>query len=397
MNQHENEYALWLPSWYPNKLAPFEGDFIRRQAEAVSAFYPVQVVYVVKDEKRQITNSQYVEYREAGNLRETIIYYASPADLGKPIERFISVAKWGKICRRIIKGIINEYGLPSIVHVHVALKGGLIGRWIRRTYGIPYLLSEHWTIYLEEAKPKLIDLSFTKQYLISKVVLDASAIITVSQHLSRAIEKKWPALRYEVIPNVVDKRIFFPATKHPSAKLKLVHASAMNYQKDPESLIRAAGLLKQRNIPFILDLFGTPEVDINELIRKLGVENEVKWHGEIAQEDLSEYFRQADALILYSRFETFGCVIIEANASGIPVVVPDTSLMHELVLNGVNGVFVPPGSPEALANKLAELAQNKFSFDPSTIEKTTDQYNYENVGNKVADLYREFIEQNAVT
>ena len=43
--------ALWLVSWYPDKISPFNGDFIKRHAEAVSLYDDVHVIYVTKDEK----------------------------------------------------------------------------------------------------------------------------------------------------------------------------------------------------------------------------------------------------------------------------------------------------------------------------------------------------------
>ena len=42
---------LWLASWYPNELAPFDGDFIQRHAQSVSILHMVEVLHVINDEK----------------------------------------------------------------------------------------------------------------------------------------------------------------------------------------------------------------------------------------------------------------------------------------------------------------------------------------------------------
>ena len=383
----EKQYVLWLPSWYPCNLTPYDGDFIRRQAVAVSRKMPVHVIHLVKDEYRVATKDVLIETSEEGDLRETIIYYTSPSIFFKPLEKFIALARFGHIYRKFIRNYFKLNDLPLIVHAHVAMKAGLIAKWIRRTFGIPYLLTEHWTIYLEEARPQLKDLSFARQYLISQVVSEASRTVTVSHHLGKAMQKKWPFLEYEVIPNVVDHSIFYPNGNKATRVIRLLHVSAMNYQKDPESLFAAASILKQHHVPFTLDVCGLNNLEIKNMVINAGVINETTIHGEIPQTELAKLMRQSDALILYSRFETFGCVIIEANACGIPVLVPDTSLMHELILDGVNGLFVEPGNPAALAEKIVELHSGKHKFNPIEISKTTEQYSYENVAQRHVKLY----------
>ena len=50
-----NREILWLPSWYPNKLAPFEGDFIQRHAQAAALYNKIYVIKVVADDRAMIT------------------------------------------------------------------------------------------------------------------------------------------------------------------------------------------------------------------------------------------------------------------------------------------------------------------------------------------------------
>ena len=67
--------VLWLPSWYPNKLFPFNGDFIQRHAAAVALYQPVQVIHIVKDEKGVFTKNIMEDIHVTGGLSETIVYY----------------------------------------------------------------------------------------------------------------------------------------------------------------------------------------------------------------------------------------------------------------------------------------------------------------------------------
>jgi glycosyltransferase involved in cell wall biosynthesis len=103
--------------------------------------------------------------------------------------------------------------------------------------------------------------------------------------------------------------------------------------------------------------------------------------------------RDSDALILYSRYETFGCVIIEANASGIPVIVPDIKVMHELVSED-NGMLIKPNDAEALAEGLEDLILSKEKFDNKRIAiRAKEKFSYQVVGKKINDLYKEILGQ----
>ena len=61
---------LWLTSWYPNRLAPFDGDFIQRHAQAVALLHKIEVLFVVNDLSGKITRHTKEEVYSNGNLTE---------------------------------------------------------------------------------------------------------------------------------------------------------------------------------------------------------------------------------------------------------------------------------------------------------------------------------------
>ena len=63
---------LWLCSWYPNKMEPFNGDFIKRHAEAVSLYEDVQVIYVVRDVNGKVTKGVLEVESEKNKLKEKV-------------------------------------------------------------------------------------------------------------------------------------------------------------------------------------------------------------------------------------------------------------------------------------------------------------------------------------
>jgi glycosyltransferase involved in cell wall biosynthesis len=258
--------------------------------------------------------------------------------------------------------------------------------------GVKYLLTEQWTVYLEEAKPGFRDLPFFSQYFISKIISEAYLVLPVSEYLAKAIKRRWPFVTTEVVPNVVNSKIFFPGNEKSESKLNLIHVSTLTYQKDPEALISAAEILKNMNFDFSLSIIGPPNKNIRQQILDTGLENNVFILKEMPQHELANFIRRNDALILYSRYETFGCVLIEANACGIPVIVPNTQLMHEIIKDGVNGILVHPSSPSALAEAIIGFSKNRIRFSPEIIAKeASEKYSYKRIGKMYADIYNRFV------
>jgi glycosyltransferase involved in cell wall biosynthesis len=132
---------------------------------------------------------------------------------------------------------------------------------------------------------------------------------------------------------------------------------------------------------------GPDKPDLKALVKQDQLESEVVFHHEMPQAELVKLIRNADALVLYSRYETFGCVVIEAFASGLQVILSDIPVFHENA-NDVNAVFAPADDPYALATKLEEFIDNKNKYDREAISQNAiARYNYERVGKEIADWY----------
>jgi glycosyltransferase involved in cell wall biosynthesis len=72
------------------------------------------------------------------------------------------------------------------------------------------------------------------------------------------------------------------------------------------------------------------------------------------------------------------------------VIVSDIKVFHELVTEGVNGIFVEPGNASALAEKLKAFCQQKNNFDNNAIaDAASAKYNFKKIGKQFADLYEQ--------
>ena len=379
--------VLWLASIYPSKLFPYDGDFIQRHAQATALFCEIEVLHIVKDESGNMTDDEKETTSTEGNLTERIIYYKPRKTAIKILDRLLSSLKYKRLSREAAKKYIADNGKPAFFHLHVAMKAGLTALWAKRKYNIPYLLTEHWGGYLEEAVPNIRDYNFVYQHYWKKIITGAMASSFVSVYLQQNIIKQYQIQNTRVIPNVVNTGIFYPVEKQPADKIRFIHISTMVYQKNPEAILHALSLL-QNEFQFELLLYGPVTEMQKDLISKLGLNDKVLLMGEVPQEELAKSMQQCDALILYSRFETFGCVLIEANACGLPVIVSEQEVFHEIVEEGVNGIFAAGENDRALAEKLREFVKQKDKFDKELISaNAADKYNYKKVGQQFVELY----------
>jgi glycosyltransferase involved in cell wall biosynthesis len=381
---------LWLCSWYPNKLMPFNGDFIKRHAEAVSLYDDISVIHIVRDVKGVITKDVLTEKAEKAGLSEKIIYYYSPSFPVSLLDKYWSELTFRKLYKQAIINHIEQSGVPELAHVHIGMKAGAIALWLKKKKGVPYIISEHWSGFLPEADEKMVDQPFYLRALWKKVMAGASAISAVSSYLAAAIQKQFGIKPVRIIPNVVDTSLFYPAAGL-SADIMFIHISGLERLKNPTAIIKAFAIVKRTYPSALLHIFGPDEKLLKNMVSELQLENNIIFHNEIPQVQLAEFVRKSTALILYSSYETFGCVIIEANACGIPVIVSDIPVFHETVTEAVNGVFAKVNDPVALAERMTELIKNRASFNGKAIAAASAVYSYENVGKRFSNWYNEIL------
>jgi len=385
--------VLWLASWFPNRTNITNGDFIERHAKAVAPFIDsLTIIAVVKDDALPY-HAVEIEEKKQGNITTYIVYYGRSRWSGA-VEKLLSIRKYISLHKKLVDQMISEGRKPQLVQVNVAMKAGLVAKKIKQQYNIPYIVTEHWTGYYKNARPNIFDMGSYFCRLTRSVLKNASLLLTVSDELGKAINANLIRINYSVLPNVVDTTIFYPEEKSDAAVLQLIHISSMEYQKDVEAIIVALSIWKQQGGKFTLQLYGPVKQHLQQLVINQGLTNEIIFKGEVLQPVLAPALRKSDALILYSRYETFGCVLIEANACGLPVIVSNLPVFHEFITDNVNGGFVEEDNPPALANALAAFAATKNNFDKQAIAKAAkERFGYDTVGRQLKEIYAGIVNQ----
>lgn len=382
-----------LASWYPSRLSPFNGDFIKRHAEAVSIYEDVHVIYVVRDVKGEFTKDSLIEESVKEKLKETIIYYYVSHKIFPIIDKLFSGKKYRFLFKQAVNRCLEQKDKPELVHVHVGMKSGIIAYWLKKSKNIPYVITEHWSGFLGEANDRFNNLPFYLKSKWKKIIDNAIGVSAVSEYLSIALRKHFVMASCKIIPNVVDTNIFCLRDDTKNTSPRFIHISGLEALKNPDIILKAFQMVVENYPDAFLEIFGSQKKEIVKLSEALHLQNNVSFYQEVSQTVLAEHMNLADALILYSSYETFGCVIIEANACGVPVIVSDIPVFHETVHEGENGYFVKANDPVALAEKMMSLIKNHSSFNREKIVSMTRiKYSYEIVGKQFSNWYNEILE-----
>lgn len=384
----KNRYILWLPSWYPSQEDKLTGDFIQRHAQAVAQFQNVVVLHLVKVDAPTGSSSPQIAMEANGRLTEYLIYYTTRKSSLYIFERYYSIVA---LIRNYLLGwseIKKQWDRPSLLHVHVAKKASLIALFFSLVYNIPLVITEHWDGFLNNGKTGFRQLHYLHRLLIRWTFKRAVRVSAVSAFLAENLANLFCVKQISVIPNVVNTEIFKPVGIPDKEGLKLIHVSSLNHPKNPKAIIAGFKLFKQQGLSFSLTMVGPLEPSLEVLITEAGLVQEIKWLPEMPQHQLSSLMSAHHALVLYSLHETFGCVLIEANACGLPVLVSDVPVFKELIEDGKNGLIGKGKDAGSLAELLVRFVSLKDQFDNLQISKEASRkYNYEQVGKAFAAWY----------
>ena len=381
-------YILWLPSWYPNVLTPLNGDFIKRHAEAVSLYENIVVLHIQKDEKGVVTKNIKETIHTTDSLTEIIVYYHPPRTHIGIIDKLLSFIWYRKLYRKYIQQLVSKRGKPFLAHIHVAHKVAGIALWAKRKYSLPLITSEHWSGYLKEAKNGWKQLSYIEKRLLKKCFLESKRVTAVSKYLGDSMIEKFKMDSVEVVANVVDTKIFSRKERAKTHPIQFIHISSGGAEKNIELILEACSIIKKRGLDCKVWLVIPNKKKIEPTVIGWNLTENIVFLDEMPQTKLVEYIQSADALILYSRYETFGCVVIEANACGVPAIVSDLPSFREYCVENKTALFAGVNNPNLLAQQMSSLIQNSHQFDSNFIaDHTVEKFSYRAVGRQFQELY----------
>jgi glycosyltransferase involved in cell wall biosynthesis len=186
----------------------------------------------------------------------------------------------------------------------------------------------------------------------------ASAVIANSEGLKRLALKFFNAVPIQVIPNGIDLEYFKP-NMHNGKIPQLLFTGRVVYQKGLDLLIQALSEIKEIDWELSIIGDGSFKNQLHQLVEQQGMTSRVCFHGWCKQEALLPILAQADVFINPSRHEGMPNAVLEAMASGLPIIATRIAGNEDLVVNGQNGYLVESENASELKKAIQALLTNK--------------------------------------
>uniref|UniRef100_UPI0039BF26F9 glycosyltransferase n=1 Tax=Lentzea alba TaxID=2714351 RepID=UPI0039BF26F9 len=251
---------------------------------------------------------------------------------------------------------------PDVVHAHGWLSGiaALLGA---RSSQVPVVQTFHAVGTVAPQHQRAQNPALTKRLAVERLVgHEVARIVAICSAEARAVLGMGvDRSKLVVVPRGVDLDLFTPGFGSRHRPRRIVSVGRLLPRKGFEDTIRALPTVD--GVELVIagsgaqgDLHGDPETKrLVALARTLGVSERVRFAGHVPHAELPALLRSADVVACTPRHESSGGVALEAMACGVPVLATAVGGLVDAVVDGLTGVLVPQGKPDAIAKALRAL------------------------------------------
>jgi glycosyltransferase involved in cell wall biosynthesis len=365
--------VLFITTAFPSEESPAAGVFVLEHARAVAPHADVAVLHLDRRHGvrgitvRRDERAEFPTWRVSYPYRPTAFSVIAHAAAG--------IAGY--------RAVRREGFVPDVLHAHFFL-AALPGALIAKATGKPLVETEQWTIFLPEDPARL---TLPLRLGARASLAAARVVMPVSHSLEQAMAKAGVQGPFRVVPNAVDTSQFHPGGG--GGGTRLVTVSMINPQKGVDVLLRAVARVRETRRDVTLDIVGDgpDRLSAERLARELGLDGAVTFHGLLLKPAIADILARSDLFVLASRFDNNPCVLVEAQAAGLPIVSTRVGGIPELV-DG-HGALVERDDLTGLADAISSTLARLGEFDRDAIAATaSERYSFDAVGRAFADVYR---------
>lgn len=380
---------LLLPSWYPTPRNSYAGIFFRDQALALKA-QGCQVGVVTTDLRslRSVGSRSALE-----NRWQTAVW----ADEEIPTFR---LAGWNpgtaslrrrldlRGFHRVTRKYIRTFGKPDVIHAHSALWGGVAAMHLSEELDVPYAITEHSSAFMMPGMPRR-DLAAARM-----AFTRADAVIAVSSALAEALSIAFPRVAVQILPNVVDTSFFDrPLLDRTTTDTFSCVGSLVPGKRI--SLILRGIAEANRYAPVRLHVIGAGQEQrrLHEESERLGLGEVVRFLGPLPRSRVIDELAKSIAIVSASDIETFGLVIAEAQALGVPAVATDSGGPKD-ILTGGKGILLERNAEHRIGEALRSMHTRRKEWNARSTELRVhafDHYHPRVIGSRLTALYESLV------
>jgi glycosyltransferase involved in cell wall biosynthesis len=215
----------------------------------------------------------------------------------------------------------------------------------------------------------------------------ATTVATKSKALAEKVLEISPQANVQTIYNGVNFEKFNVAKKPDTNKYNLLFIGNLIKTKGVFELLIAAKKLSDENVDFELSIIGKgpEESHLASYIADNNLSDSIKLIGGVPHELLDQWFSKSHALVLPSYREGVPNVIMEALATGTPVVATSVGGIPEVIKNEINGILLEDYQPNTIYQGIRSLMKEAWSSDD--ILKSVESYTWENTSEQFLDTF----------
>ena len=276
-----------------------------------------------------------------------------------------------------IKAALDEFK-PDVIHLQTAETVALAIQYYAKKYDVPMVSTGHAypdniTSQFKFLKPvkKPVD-AVVRTYMNSFLKHSEYATMPTEMAIEDLVPKNRRRFKVpvEALSNGVDLSLFNPG------KPKVAVVKKYDIDLTRPRVIYVGRVDPEKSIGVILKAFvkvlrevpkaelmivgdGTDKANLEEMARDFGIAENVRFLGRVMPPDLQEVYRTGSVFATASETETQGIVLIEAAATGLPLVAVDAGAVKELCQNDRNGVLCRPGDASGIAGAIVKILKDK--------------------------------------
>lgn len=315
---------------------------------------------------------------------------------GIPFSKHLHEELWVKLTCKLVDKYVEKYGTPDIIHAHCCQWAGYAAMLSARKYGVPYVITEHLSSQIITRKyEKDIRRAWQPPFL-SEAYKNASLVIPVSPELVDDLKPivgddyKWLS-----VSNTIDTHFFAYKKRQPMEKREYRLCCLANFvpRKGYDVLFDAVRrYIDETGDRVKLTVAGKfmEGNGIRQMISERRLDDVVDVCGEVDKEEVRRILYNSDCLLLATRNEAQGLVLLESMSTGIPVIATD-SVPDNVRIEG--GCFIVPTDDHvAMAEKLRQLRHEGVNDCRGASQEVAARVSPEVIGKRLNDLFLEVVQ-----
>ncbi|MEP6902115.1 MAG: glycosyltransferase family 4 protein [Actinomycetota bacterium] len=397
MSSKTSPKVLVLSRTYPNRITPILGLWVEGLVRHVSQLCDIKVIAPTPYCPPVPGMREFTKYRSIEKKRnEQGVDIFHPRYLTGPgysTYNFEGSSYYWSI-RQQVDQLREEFPF-DVIHANFGYPDGVVAAKLAARYNVPFIITEHasWIPWMDKYPQVRRQAVWAASQSAFHIAVSSFARQTIA-HFTGDTKKLC------VIPNGVDVNVFTPLkngermnpnqilyvglTRHVKGIDVLLQAMSQVVKEKPELKLVIVGGGINRN-------YTAQEMELREMAKKLGLTENVEFAGLKTPPEVARYMRESALLVLPSRIETFGAVLIEALACGTPVVATKCGGPEDVVNNQV-GQLVPTEDVTALANAIVEVIGERGKFNSQKLrEYAVKNFAWEEIARQTVGLYNQAV------